>query len=431
MLKIDFFQPDIIKYYEDEIAKIVKSRNGGKDEIIFIPEDIKNPNTGEPYKISIHDLLTLDRDNIFKIDGIGLYMFICSAKKYKSKSIVKLLDTLHSEYPDKVKFKSDHGNHEYIIGDVRYQTNAKKAKERRSIIVKAANLIKDEFANYSKDYADLYFDHNIVRVDELKAVLDKMFNDAKDLLNGTQGLFIDYSIISCDLRHTLMNSIGIRTCPYCNRNYITVYGNGKKSTADLDHFYQKTQYPLFALSLFNFIPSCQICNSRMKNTRSAENTLYPYKEGFEKDAHFELKYIGKDKSGAGILHLWQALKDVKYDDFKVKIVPNSAASPDKKKRIKNSKDLFHLEDVYADHKPEALEAALRTRIYCEGSYKKFCEKLLDKCGIRSSVSDLDSYMFGEGFDNEWLMFGIFMDDEKRRFDKPLSRMIYDIYHSAK
>ncbi len=49
----------------------------------------------------------------------------------------------------------------------------------------------------------------------------------------------------------------------------------------------------------------------------------------------------------------------------------------------------------------------------------------------SSLSDLEQFLFRDGFDREWLMFGIHMNDEKKRFDRPLSKMIYDIYNSEK
>ena len=49
----------------------------------------------------------------------------------------------------------------------------------------------------------------------------------------------------------------------------------------------------------------------------------------------------------------------------------------------------------------------------------------------SSLSDLEQFLFRDGFDREWLMFGIHMNDTKRRFDRPLSKMIYDIYNSEK
>lgn len=47
------------------------------------------------------------------------------------------------------------------------------------------------------------------------------------------------------------------------------------------------------------------------------------------------------------------------------------------------------------------------------------------------TSDLKQFLFRAGFDYEWLIFGIYMNDEKRRFDKPLSKMIYYIYNSEK
>lgn len=54
-------------------------------------------------------------------------------------------------------------------------------------------------------------------------------------------------------------------CPYCERNYINVID---KETfivkPDLDHFYPKAQYPFLAATLENLIPSCQVCNSRLK-----------------------------------------------------------------------------------------------------------------------------------------------------------------------
>lgn len=439
MLKIDFFKTSVINDYEKEIADEVRRRNGGREDIIFIPDCIINPKTKMPYKISIHDLLTLDRTHILEIDGIELYMYICSIQKYKAKNNVELLDSLSSEFKDEVKIiKHKKGCYKYEINKKPYYSKRKDNKKHHKIISEAALLIKNKISKYNTNYANTYFKKRIKTVDELNDVLKTMFDKLeKTLIKSSSGKperIIDYSLISRDLRHKLMSSIGIRTCPYCNRNYITRYGiNGSKSTADLDHFYQKEQYPLFALSLFNFVPSCPVCNSRMKNTHPADDAMYPYDEGFGDDVHFELRYIGSDPSGSKTLHLWQALESVTYDDFIIEIVIDPKTCPERRKRIEKSESIFHLTEVYEDHKQDALEIALRTRIYCEGSYKKFCEKLFDKCRdagmVYSSASDLEKYMFREGFDNEWLMFGIFMNDEKRRFDRPLSRMIYDIYHS--
>lgn len=171
----------------------------------------------------------------------------------------------------------------------------------------------------------------------------------------------------------------------------------------------------------------------MKNTHPAEDSMYPYDEGFENDVHFELIYTGNNKTGTNILHLWQALSSIKYNEFEIQLTIASSVPSDRVKRIKRSIELFHLEEVYEDHKQDAMETALRSRIYCEGSYKKFCKKLFDKCTnagmLYTSVSDLENYMFRKGFDEEWLQFGVFTNDVKRKYDKPLSKMIYDISHS--
>lgn len=421
MLKIDFFPPEIIKEYEDAITAEVKARNGNKDEIHFIPDMPR-------YKISINDLLTADRKKILAIDGIPLYMSICSSQKYRTSEVGELLQALSSKHSDKV---TRIGRYIYEIDGIRY--NSRTRTNEQEAIDRAISLIKSEFPS---PYA-FFFNGSSTLIDLCNA-LDKMFAhlNSANYNNGQQKLIIDYSILSGDLRHKIINSLGVRACPYCNRNYITSYGaNRNKSTADLDHFYQKKQYPLFALSLFNFVPSCSICNSRMKNIHPADDTLYPYEEGFEDDAHFELMPKGKNLSEKTTLSLFQAIKDTKYDDFDVEIVVKSQTPDTQKRKIENSKKLFHLTEVYADHKQDALEAALRTRVYCEGNYKIHCQRLLKKleqAGMKMSSSiDLEASMFADMIDYEWLMFGIFFNDEKRRYEKPLSKMIYDIYKSGK
>lgn len=50
--------------------------------------------------------------------------------------------------------------------------------------------------------------------------------------------------------------------------YINVYTETGKGVAkrqfDIDHFLPKGKCPPVALSLFNFVPSCPVCNERIK-----------------------------------------------------------------------------------------------------------------------------------------------------------------------
>lgn len=62
-------------------------------------------------------------------------------------------------------------------------------------------------------------------------------------------------------------SMGIYSCFYCDIHPVGKYAkdiNEPRLTLDLDHFYPKKQCPILALSLRNFVPSCQVCNSRIK-----------------------------------------------------------------------------------------------------------------------------------------------------------------------
>lgn len=114
----------------------------------------------------------------------------------------------------------------------------------------------------------------------------------------------------------LAKELGINCCPYCNRNYTTSHQQNydliKKENKYVfpcfDHFYPKEVYPLLALSFYNLIPSCTICNSDYKGTKdpnSKINLNYKILNPYSKfiNNHFSFDFIpqnykslvGKDK----------------------------------------------------------------------------------------------------------------------------------------
>jgi hypothetical protein len=55
-----------------------------------------------------------------------------------------------------------------------------------------------------------------------------------------ENIFNYYLIINEKYRHELLYTMDVTVCPYCNRQYITlytVYYNKRRTTGDLDHFY--------------------------------------------------------------------------------------------------------------------------------------------------------------------------------------------------
>lgn len=83
--------------------------------------------------------------------------------------------------------------------------------------------------------------------------------------------------------------LGIRVCPYCNRSYITtLITNEHKTRADIDHFLPKSEYPFFSMSLYNWVPSCRICNSSLKNIKSFDfGDPIPYDTSYDECFYFE------------------------------------------------------------------------------------------------------------------------------------------------
>jgi len=87
--------------------------------------------------------------------------------------------------------------------------------------------------------------------------------------------------------YKLSEKLKINSCLYCNRNYILTVTNCNKKIIrpELDHFFPQSEHPILALSFYNLIPSCHICNSNLKGkvSFSLEKYLHPYLSSFDKE----------------------------------------------------------------------------------------------------------------------------------------------------
>lgn len=125
----------------------------------------------------------------------------------------------------------------------------------------------------------------------------------------------------------------ITSCYYCEMNYIFPYAKNSKSKRmfDLDHFFGKGESPITALSLYNLIPSCPICNSRIKGRKKMDNLYY-----------LETKPAIKDYSD-----LIPSSQNYDFDkDVKIKIEPDSVgfiSDIDKNSVIFETKSIYSRE----------------------------------------------------------------------------------------
>lgn len=103
-------------------------------------------------------------------------------------------------------------------------------------------------------------DGMVVKSDEFEK-LEKIFNYTNGYDDKIANFFIKWA-----------EKLEIRSCYYCEMAYVNIYtmldSTGSavvmKRQFDLDHFLPKAKCPCVGLSLYNFVPSCQVCNSRIK-----------------------------------------------------------------------------------------------------------------------------------------------------------------------
>lgn len=87
-----------------------------------------------------------------------------------------------------------------------------------------------------------------------------------------------YERVSCKFGEELISKLNIKTCPYCNRQFIYTYKGHSIERPELDHFFPKAKYPLFCLSFYNLIPACHSCNHVKSSQKIGKN---PYFSAFK------------------------------------------------------------------------------------------------------------------------------------------------------
>ena len=94
----------------------------------------------------------------------------------------------------------------------------------------------------------------------------------------------------------LTQALNLKACPYCNAEDIIVQDLQDKDVhirnSELDHFYSKKYYPYLAISLYNLVPSGNICNGgNCKHEKDAmeEGLKSPFELYDSEGLQFELE----------------------------------------------------------------------------------------------------------------------------------------------
>lgn len=191
----------------------------------------------------------------------------------------------------------------------------------------------------------------------------------------------------------LAEKLDIPTCVYCNRIYTktVISDTGNKVTRPtFDHWFSKSEYPLLALSFYNLIPSCSVCNSGVKGSTpfKLSTHFHPYYQNPDKDFKYTFSYNHKD-----------------YDKFSFKILTDNDFSED-------SVNAFELQEIFKTHEDEIEDLRRIKDAYSEDYIDMLESKILG--GITLDRDEVYRLAFGVHF-------------QEAKFNRrPLSKMKKDI-----
>jgi len=308
----------------------------------------------------------------------NLYL-ILNGETNKLKGIIKDFNyfLLSNEIEIKFKFKKIFTNDDLKfvckINDIKGRSKPKNKKELIRFLIKNKDKIKN--------------------IDNL--ILLQHQNKINPIL---EDIFINFYEKEWDKikdydRYTFVDKHKLKTCPYCNRNYIFIVDeNTGRLRPEIDHFFPKSKYPYLAMSFYNLIPSCQICNHTKKDKDTYEDGLLsPYEI---EDNTFQLTYIPKNINFFQI----KQRKCITNKSFEIKF----------KKIDKHSNKYFKLDKLYEQHKDIVYELLIKKTIYSK-SYIAELKK-------NFHFTDDEIYRF---------LFCNYKNSEEHN-KRPLSKLIKDI-----
>ena len=282
------------------------------------------------------------------------------------------------------KIKEEHSEwySDNILPNIKNAYEFIESQKSKSYSMKKYLELLKKIIDKGKDFVvqkELFLDYENKEIDKIIKIMKKKNKKSKSILEiRFEKLNISEEYLPNQLfcykklqtgnkdwnRHKLLSLIGIEICPYCQRNYISSYeeNNDEKTTADLDHFYPKSLYPFLALSLYNFIPSCQICNSRFKGNKDTRDSIYPYEEGFDE--------LGvKFKTSKEVI---SEILGERYSDFYVKIDYENLKNKEDGEKVKNSIENLGLDRVYKKSHNQYIQNLLY-------NIEKYPENYLENC----------------------------------------------------
>lgn len=424
---------DILALEQIEIIGIKNFLKTKKaSENIFIADPQSLDSRLEKFKNNYSDIvgvlaLSDDKVKLFEVNAKGneknvlLKIFLdCfgyeefSSEKIKYDNYISFVSSLsqeHGKFYKELKAKRDKKNKKcrYTVEELSLFLDQ---IESRFVDYNYSADIKKQNENIVKNIRDAVdLEKGIGKfIAEIKIIIDRNIDKCKELNNNIDLSIYNYSqILNKNQKwsaYMYLFELGIKTCPYCNRQYITpIYsGMNGKVRADLDHFYAKSKFPFFSMSLYNLIPSCKSCNSSLKGNVEFDykNYLNPYDRGFENLLKFDYKFKGIDfLKPNGIIEV----------DLKNVYTGNENLI----RKAENNVKCFKLDSLYSFyHGNEVKDMILKRYVYTDEMLQGIQDQLNVVLGESESKETYLQFLF-ENYSSEYDFH-----------QKPLSKLYKDI-----
>ncbi len=249
-----------------------------------------------------------------------------------------------------------------------------------------------------------------IKFTEKKTVKGKLVDQYTPVYNAIVNCF-DYGTFTGTIKaYDLLKPLDVDVCPYCNRQFVNTYiDDDGRTRATLDHFYSRSDHPYFALSFFNLVPSCYVCNSSFKGRKefSADKNSNPYVESFENIVAFTIGYDKKKGNKEYKAEFYQ-----NEDNFKIQFKKLVDDDDDELTKVINNIKTFKLDKMYNLHKGIIVKLVEQDIIFKKGGLAKDIHKMFPR--IFAGPTDVLSALTG------------YIPDEKKFNKQTFSRLVRDI-----
>jgi hypothetical protein len=255
----------------------------------------------------------------------------------------------------------------------------------------------NKIGNFDTLFKNISFEELVTgRFKTIKIIKEKIKSSKEIKENEYLAFLFNYSNLQGNkIKPFFENNLLISTCYYCNIDFINTYNtrSEKKNKFTLDHYFDKSTYPYLALSLYNLIPSCYTCNSKLKGVIEFNN-IAPSSKKYDFDKKVKFKITLDDSC--------QNLQIKNKNNIDINLKENYS-----NEFTKFTKDMF-LNERYKAHKDIVYDMITKAELYPESRLKE----LQNLTGIPFQQIKKDIFNL--------------IDENEDLSKKPFSKLIKDI-----